>query len=106
MPVTDNLRTLAANMRHAARNGETVTIGGGKFGPAELKEGAEALVATPFATRMWINQPSTLQPHHALHGTNVLAFHEYGDTMLVYFLSGAVVSMQMPRMVLSEGWTG
>ena len=28
------------------------------------------------AVRMWINQPSTLQPLHHLHGTNVLAIPE------------------------------
>lgn len=55
-------------------------------------------------TRMWINQPSTLQPHHALHGTNVLAVPEYGDTMRIYFLSGNTISMQVSRLALSKGW--
>lgn len=55
-------------------------------------------------TRMWINQPSTLQPLHALHGTNVLAVHEYDDTMRIYFLSGDCISQQVCRRVLSEGW--
>lgn len=54
--------------------------------------------------RMWINQPSSLQPHHALHGVNVLAVHEYGDTFRVYFLSGSTVSQQMLRRTLSNGW--
>lgn len=35
--------TLIANLRHAARNRETVTIGGGEFGPAELREAADKL---------------------------------------------------------------
>ena len=35
--------TLIANLRHAARNRETVTIGGGEFGPAELLAAARAL---------------------------------------------------------------
>ncbi len=35
--------TLIANLRHAARNRETVTIGGGEFGPAELLEAARVL---------------------------------------------------------------
>jgi hypothetical protein len=30
------MKTLLANLRHAARNGETVTVGGGEFTPAEL----------------------------------------------------------------------
>lgn len=55
-------------------------------------------------TRMWINQPSDQQPHHALHGMNVLVTHEPDGTPRVYFLSGEVVSMQMDRLALSEGW--
>jgi hypothetical protein len=37
------MMTLIANLRHAARNRETVTIGGGEFGPAELLEAARVL---------------------------------------------------------------
>jgi hypothetical protein len=60
--------------------------------------------------RMWVNQPSTLQPHHALHGECVLALHEYGDTYRVYFTRRDVFtgrdieSMQMSRLALSPGW--
>ena len=54
--------------------------------------------------RMWINQPSSLQEHNKLHGTNVLAVHEYDDTYRVYFLRGTVVSQQMLKSALSEGW--
>lgn len=54
--------------------------------------------------RMWINQPSTLQPAHALHGEHVLAVHEYDDTYRVYFLHGAVESQQMLGVLLSPGW--
>lgn len=35
--------TIRANLKQAARNNETVTIGGGKFGPAELHQAARAL---------------------------------------------------------------
>lgn len=52
-------------------------------------------------TRMWINQPSTLQPLHHLHGTNVLS--EDG-TNRIWFLSGPVISMVVPHNVLSLGW--
>jgi hypothetical protein len=55
-------------------------------------------------TRMWINQPSKHQPHHALHGTNVLAQQEHGDVMRIFFLSGDVISQQVSRAHLSEGW--
>lgn len=54
--------------------------------------------------RMWINQPSTLQTLHHLHGTNVLACHEYDDTWRVYFLNGNLISMQVSFLWLSEGW--
>lgn len=54
--------------------------------------------------RMWVNQPSTLQQHHDLHGTRVLAHQEYEDTWTVYFVSGPVVSQQMFRSCLSDGW--
>jgi hypothetical protein len=54
--------------------------------------------------RMWVNQPSSLQPYHGLHGTNVLAYPEYGDVMRVYFLCGDVVSQQMSKAALSTGW--
>ena len=51
--------------------------------------------------RAWINQPSTLQPLHHLHGVNVL-FDSANGT--IYFLSGATVSMMPPNGVLSDGW--
>jgi hypothetical protein len=54
--------------------------------------------------RMWINQPSKLQPLHKLHGTNVLAVHEYDSTYCIFFLDGPVVSQQVSRLCLSIGW--
>jgi hypothetical protein len=54
--------------------------------------------------RKWINQPSKLQMHHDLHGTNVLAYREYEGTWRVYFLSGDIISMQVFGSVLSDGW--
>lgn len=56
------------------------------------------------ARRMWINQPSTRQPDHKLHGTNVLAVTEHGGWIRVYFLSGQVESTQIRSAALSEGW--
>jgi hypothetical protein len=55
-------------------------------------------------TRMWINQPSTLQKFHALNGTNVLAEHESANIMRIYFLSGDVISQLISKTVLSDGW--
>lgn len=56
--------------------------------------------------RMWINQPSTLQPLHHMHGTNVLAGREYraDNAVTVYLLEGDVVSMYVPSLALSPGW--
>ena len=59
--------------------------------------------------RMWINQPSKLQHHHDLHGTNVLVYSEDSKNsnnpiVVVYFLSGDVISQRMFRSALSLGW--
>ena len=54
--------------------------------------------------RVWVNQPSTLQTYHHLSGQNFLAIHEYDDTFRIYFLSGPVISQQISRLALSEGW--
>jgi hypothetical protein len=35
------METLIANLKYAARNGETVTIGGGSFSPEEIKAAVE-----------------------------------------------------------------
>lgn len=52
--------------------------------------------------RMWINQPSWLQPFHKYHGVNVLFDVE---AERIYFLSGDTISSDIPsRLVLSEGW--
>lgn len=55
-------------------------------------------------TRMWINQPSTLQPLHRLHGVRVLAGPDTDETMRAYFLEGDVIDMQIVRQALSAGW--
>jgi hypothetical protein len=49
--------------------------------------------------RMWINTPSALSVLYHLHGMNVLA-----DGTRIYFLSGPVISMEVPLSVLSRGW--
>lgn len=61
--------------------------------------------------RMWINQPSTLQPNHKLHGINVLAcpreiidFEINEPTRRIYFLDGPVISMEILASSLSDGW--
>lgn len=54
--------------------------------------------------RMWINQPSTLQPLRHLHGTNVLALKSEGSTSRVWFTSGDIISIEIPTNTLSKGW--
>jgi hypothetical protein len=54
--------------------------------------------------RMWVNQPSTLQPDHKWHGTRVLAVMTEESIVDVYLLSGDIVSLKMFKSALSKGW--
>ena len=57
--------------------------------------------------RMWVNQPSTLQPDHALHGTLVLADlddHTWDHCTQVFFVEGSVESAVLLTSSLSDGW--
>ena len=54
--------------------------------------------------RMWVNAPSKLDTFNHLHGTNVLAVRETESTYRAYFLSGSVISQQIPKKALSRGW--
>lgn len=54
--------------------------------------------------RAWINQPSTLQPLHHLHGLRVLAHRDTGTHQRVYPISGNIVSLQVPNDAVSDGW--
>ena len=56
--------------------------------------------------RMWIDQPSILQPYHALHGTNVLAWPPKNKRIVcrIYFLNGPVISAEILTSSLSDGW--
>lgn len=56
--------------------------------------------------RMWVNQPSTLDPLHDLHGTNVLSVLEREGVYRIYFLAGPVISQEASSLCLSNGWTG
>ena len=59
--------------------------------------------------RMWINQPSTLQPYHELHGTNVLAIPGRPNYFWVYYLTNNtngrdIISNEVHSIALSNGW--
>jgi len=71
---------------------------------SRTEEVGKATTAAVTVERMWINQPSMLQPYHGLHGTNVLATRESDDTCIIYFLSGDVTSQQIDPIALSKGW--
>lgn len=63
------------------------------------------LVDTNPMRRMWINQPSTLQPLHDLHGKNVLASEEIRPgTVIIYFLLPGNISEECQTSCLSHGW--
>ena len=54
--------------------------------------------------RMWINQPSTLQPFHSYHGQNVLCHDTSEKFVRIHFAAGDVISMEIDRAALSPGW--
>jgi hypothetical protein len=55
--------------------------------------------------RYWINQPSTLQPCHYMHGRNVLALENPPyEFVTVYFVEGPTISARIPKLALSPGW--
>ncbi len=68
-------------------------------------------------TRMWINQPSTLQPDHQYHGRNVLVPDQpgrdvnrpgtqwpTGRILRVWFTEGPVIDTEVFQSSLSPGW--
>ena len=54
--------------------------------------------------RMWINQPSSLQPYHKYHEMNVLLDRKDSNGPTIYFLSGPIISQSIDILVLSTGW--
>lgn len=51
--------------------------------------------------RGWINQPSTMQPLHALHGWRCIVVETTAETRL-YFTEGDTISMQAPHGCVSR----
>lgn len=52
--------------------------------------------------RGWINQPSSLQPLHDMHGTPCIVQDSGGVTVRVWFISGPVHSLEASRLCISE----
>lgn len=61
-------------------------------------------VKKPGGKRMWVNQPSTLQPYHKFHEMEVIAFKLDEKVSQVYFISTSWIGMEMDNLSLSEGW--
>jgi hypothetical protein len=52
--------------------------------------------------RAWINQPSTLQPLHHLHGKYCIAHDTHQGSVTIYFTEGDVHSMDVMRSCISR----
>jgi len=51
--------------------------------------------------RVFINQPSTLQPHHDIHGKVGIAIPEDGEVLDIHFCEGSIHSMRIHKSALS-----
>ena len=56
----------------------------------------------PKIYRAWINQPSTLQPLHRLHGTHCIAVEDRPGNVRLYFTEGPVHSMDADPICISK----
>lgn len=54
----------------------------------------------PRPYRAWIDQPSTLQPLHHMHGKVCIAYDDGDNYSTVYFTEGDTHSMIVPRSAL------
>ena len=52
--------------------------------------------------RAWINQPSTLQPLHHMHGVKCIVEDNGGNTVTLYFTEGDVHSMEAFKICVSR----
>jgi hypothetical protein len=57
-------------------------------------------------SRYWVNQPSSLQPDHNLHGSLVIGPRELPNNghVTVYFTEGNIISSMVRVSALSPGW--
>lgn len=96
-------KRIAANLNQEVQNSKD-SENEGELETSHMENTMNANAKPKEFRRMWINQPSCLQPLHRLHGKNVYAVLEYGSTYRIYTLAGCVTSMQADRLCLSEGW--
>jgi hypothetical protein len=57
-----------------------------------------------YPVRVWINQPSTLQPHHRYHEKCGIAMIDPMDktSVRIYFCTGSIESMQIDPLCLAK----
>lgn len=58
-------------------------------------------IPAPGIFRAWINQPSTLQPLHHLHGQRCIAVRDRPGNLRLYFTEGDILSMDVSPMCVS-----
>ncbi len=56
----------------------------------------------PILYRAWINQPSTLQPDHDLHGRYCIVADTKEPYVKIYFTEGPVHSRMIARLAISR----
>jgi hypothetical protein len=52
--------------------------------------------------RAYINQPSTLQPLHKLHGKSCIAVHDRPGNVRLYFTEGTIHSLDADPLCISR----
>ncbi len=50
--------------------------------------------------RAWVNQPSTQQVHHNLHGTKCIVQDKGGPIVTIWFTDGPIHSMRINRQAI------
>jgi hypothetical protein len=58
----------------------------------------------PAIYRAWVNQPSTLQPLHRMHGMKCIVYDDHQDDgeVTLYFTDGPIHSMQARKLWISR----
>ena len=69
-----------------------------------IKNGTK--IGNVYIERMWVNQPSSLQPYYKLHGKRVLAVTDGSTGKVTIFFTDnePSVSQDIDRLALSPGW--
>lgn len=98
------MNTLLANLKHAIRMGMNTKIGGGVFTPDELRRAVDQIESQrPTGVyRGWINQPSSLQPLHHLHGQRCIVVPDTNGMVTAWFTDGPTQSLRTDPSTISK----